>query len=80
MEEREVIVYTTPSCPWCNAVKRYLEERGIPYTEIDVSQDQAAAMEMIQKSGQMGVPVVEIDGEIVIGFDKERLDYLLGLY
>lgn len=80
MEEHEVIVYTTPSCPWCNAVKQYLEERGIPYTEIDVSQDQAAAMEMIRKSGQMGVPVVEIDGEIVIGFDKERLDYLLGLH
>lgn len=80
MDEHEVIVYTTPSCPWCAAVKQYLEERGIPYTEIDVSQDQAAAMEMIRKSGQMGVPVVEIDGEIVIGFDKERLDYLLGLY
>ncbi len=80
MEEREVIVYTTPSCPWCSAVKQYLEERGISYTEIDVSQDQAAAMEMVRKSGQMGVPVVEIDGEIVIGFDKERLDYLLGLH
>jgi len=80
VEEREVIVYTTPSCPWCSAVKQYLEERGISYTEIDVSQDQAAAMEMVRKSGQMGVPVVEIDGEIVIGFDKERLDYLLGLH
>ncbi|MGY4707898.1 glutaredoxin family protein [Candidatus Bipolaricaulota sp. J31] len=80
MEERKVIVYTTPSCPWCNAVKQYLEERGIAYTEIDVSQDQEAAMEMVRKSGQMGVPVVEIDGEIVIGFDKERLDHLLGLH
>jgi len=80
MEEREVIVYTTPNCPWCAAVKQYLEERGISYTEIDVSRDQEAAMEMIRKSGQMGVPVVEIDGEIVIGFDKERLDYLLGLH
>ena len=79
MEEREVIVYTTPSCPWCNAVKQYLEERGIPYTEIDVSQDQAAAMEMIRKSGQMGVPVVEINGEIVVGFDRERISKLLNL-
>ncbi len=78
--DKEVKVYTTPSCPWCAAVKQYLEERGIPYIEIDVSQDQQAALEMIEKSGQMGVPVVEIDGEIVIGFDKERLDYLLGLY
>ena len=78
--DKEVKVYTTPSCPWCQAVKQYLEERGIPYIEIDVSQDQQAALEMIHKSGQMGVPVVEIDGEIVIGFDKERLDNLLGLY
>lgn len=78
--DKEVKVYTTPSCPWCQAVKQYLEERGIPYIEIDVSQDQQAALEMIQKSGQMGVPVVEIDGEIVIGFDKERLDNLLGLF
>jgi glutaredoxin-like YruB-family protein len=80
MEEREVIVYTTPNCPWCSAVKQYLQERGIPYTEIDVSQDQEAATEMIRKSGQMGVPVVEIGGEIVIGFDKDRLDHLLGLH
>ncbi len=78
--DKEVRVYTTPNCPWCAAVKQYLEERDIPYIEIDVSQDQQAALEMIEKSGQMGVPVVEIDGEIVIGFDKERLDYLLELY
>jgi glutaredoxin-like YruB-family protein len=79
MMEREVIVYTTPSCPWCQAVKRYLEERGIPYAEVDVSSDYQAAMEMVQKSGQMGVPVVEIDGEIVVGFDRERIDALVGL-
>jgi glutaredoxin-like YruB-family protein len=78
--DREVIVYTTPTCPWCQAVKRYLEERGIPYEEVDVSTDMEAAMEMIAKSGQQGVPVVEIDGEIVVGFDRERIDALLGLY
>jgi glutaredoxin-like YruB-family protein len=78
--EHEVIVYTTPTCPWCQAVKRYLEERGIPYQEVDVASDMEAAMEMIRKSGQQGVPVVEIDGEIVVGFDRERIDALLGLH
>ncbi len=77
--EHEVIVYTTPTCPWCQVVKRYLEERNIPYREVDVSTDMEAAMEMIRKSGQQGVPVVEIDGEIVVGFDRERIDALLGL-
>jgi len=78
-QEHEVIVYTTPTCPWCEMVKRYLQARGIPYTEIDVSADYNAAMEMVRKSGQTGVPVVEIDGEIVVGFDRERIDQLLGL-
>lgn len=78
--EHEVIVYTTPTCPWCQVVKRYLEERNIPYREVDVSTDMEAAMEMIRKSGQQGVPVVEIDGEIVVGFDRERIDALLGLH
>lgn len=77
--EHEVIVYTTPTCPWCQAVKEYLAERGIPYEEVDVAADTEAAMEMVRKSGQMGTPVVEIDGEIVVGFDRGRLDYLLGL-
>lgn len=77
--EHEVIVYTTPTCPWCQAVKEYLAERGIPYEEVDVAADMEAAMEMVRKSGQMGTPVVEIDGEIVVGFDRGRLDYLLGL-
>ena len=76
----EVIVYTTPSCPWCQALKRYLEERDVPYEEVDVSTNIEAAMEMVEKSGQQGVPVVEIDGEIVVGFDRERIDALLGLY
>lgn len=78
-QEHHVLVYTTPTCPWCQMVKRYLQTRGIPYTEIDVSTDYTAAMEMVRKSGQTGVPVVEIDGEIVVGFDRERIDQLLGL-
>lgn len=75
--EHQVIVYTTPTCPWCQMVKRYLDARGISYAEIDVASDYNAAMEMVQKSGQTGVPVVEIDGEIVVGFDRDRIDLLL---
>ncbi|MFQ6033334.1 MAG: glutaredoxin family protein [Candidatus Bipolaricaulia bacterium] len=75
----EVAVYTTPGCQWCAAVKRFLEEHNIEYTEYNVADDPSKAEEMIQKSGQMGVPVVEIDGEIVIGFDRPRLEELLGL-
>ena len=75
----EVIIYSTPTCPWCQVAKRYLDGRGIAYTEVDVSADHQAAMEMVRKTGQQGVPVIEVDGEFVIGFDKARLDALLGL-
>jgi len=75
----KVKIYTTPTCPFCFLAKEYLKEKGIEFEEIDVSKNEAAAMEMIQKSGQMGVPVIEIDGQIVVGFDKEKIDELLGL-
>lgn len=75
----EVDVYSAPACPWCSRVKQFLEEHGIEYTEYDVAEDPAKAEEMIQKTGQMGVPVTDIDGEIVIGFDQARLQELLGL-
>ncbi|MCR4405289.1 MAG: glutathione S-transferase N-terminal domain-containing protein [Candidatus Acetothermia bacterium] len=75
----EVKVYSTPTCPWCSRVKQFLDERNIPYEEYNVAEDMARAQEMVQKSGQMGVPVIEVDGEIVIGFDRPRLEELLGL-
>jgi glutaredoxin-like YruB-family protein len=75
----EVKVYTTPTCPWCMRVKQFLDERNIPYEEYNVAEDPIRAEEMIQKSGQMGVPVIEVDGEIVVGFDRPRLEELLGL-
>ncbi len=75
----EVIVYTTPTCPWCQATKEYLRAREIDFEEVDVSADPAAAQEMIEKSGQMGTPVVDIDGEIVVGFNKPEIDRLLDL-
>ena len=75
----KVKIYTTPACPFCLMAKEYLTSRGIEFEEIDVSKDEKAAQEMIQKSGQMGVPVIEIDGKIVVGFDKEKIDELLNL-
>ncbi len=69
----KIKVYSTPSCPYCNMTKEFLREHNIEFEDIDVSQDQAAAMEMVQKSGQMGVPVIDIDGEIIIGFDLPRI-------
>lgn len=72
-----VIVYSTPTCPFCKKVKTYLQEHQIVFTDIDVMGDQEQAAEMIKKSGQMGVPVVDFDGEIVIGFDEKKLKELI---
>lgn len=72
-----VKVYSTPSCPWCTVAKKYLSSKNIPYQDVDVSRDREAAMEMIQKSGQRGVPVIDIDGEIIVGFDQGRIDTLI---
>jgi len=72
-------IYSTPSCPYCVALKEFLTERKIDFEEIDVSRDEKAAGEMIQKSGQLGVPVIDIDGEIIVGFDKEKISKTLNL-
>ncbi len=70
-------IYSTPTCPFCKQVKAFFDEKGVEYTDIDVMHDQEKAAEMIHKSGQMGVPVIDIDGEIVVGFDQKRLKELL---
>lgn len=74
-----VKVYTSNTCPWCTKVKNYLKKNKIKYNEVNISMDRMAAMEMVRKSGQMGVPVVEINGRIIVGFDKDEIDRLLGL-
>ena len=74
-----VIVYSTTMCPWCHRAMDYLKEKGVEFTHYDVSADMEKAQEMIEKSGQRGVPVIDIDGTIVVGFDKARIDQLLGL-
>jgi glutaredoxin-like YruB-family protein len=77
--QKRVVVYSTPSCPWCNRLKQYLRENNIKFRDIDVSKDQKAAEEMVKRSGQQGVPQADINGQIVIGFDKKKIDKLLGL-
>lgn len=74
-----VIVFSTPNCPYCNMAKRYLRERGIRFRDVDVSRDPAAARDMVRRSGQQGVPVIDINGKIVVGFDRARINQLLGL-
>ncbi len=75
----DIKVYSTSTCPYCVKVKDYLKSNNIEYTDYDVSADKAKLDEMIQKSGQMGVPVVEIDEKIIIGFDKNEIDKILGI-
>lgn len=73
----DVKIYTTPTCGYCHQAKRFLSERVVKYTEYDVSHDRAAAEEMVRLTGHMGVPVIVVDGQVVIGFDRPRLEYLL---
>lgn len=74
-----VKVYSTPTCPYCHLAKQFLAENKIEFEDIDVSVNQQAAEEMIQKSGQMGVPVLDINGTLVVGFDKTKIKQLLNL-
>lgn len=72
-------VYSTPGCPWCNVAKDFFKSHHLDFEDIDVSLNEKAAQEMIKKSGQMGVPVIEIDDKIVIGFNKPVLEEILGI-
>ena len=76
---KNVKVYSTPTCPFCIRTKQFLKDNNIVFQDYDVSSDQVKAEEMIKKSGQMGVPVLDIEGEIIIGFDKEKIKQALGI-
>lgn len=76
-QQKRVTVYSTPSCSWCTTLKRHLDQHGINYREIDVSKDQKAAEAMSKKSGQQGVPQTDINGQMIVGFDKNRINTLL---
>lgn len=72
-----VKVYSTPTCPYCIRAKDYLKQKNIQFANIDVSADKAGLDEMVKASGQMGVPVIVVDAEVIVGFDRERIEELL---
>jgi len=78
--QKRVTVYSTPSCSWCNTLKTHLKKNGIRFRDVDVSKDQKAAEAMVARSGQQGVPQTDINGEIIVGFDKNRINTLLGIH
>jgi len=75
----QITIYTTPWCQYCKAAKEYFKSKGFEWSEVDVAQDPTKAQEMINKSGQLGVPVIDIDGKIVVGFDKQKINQYLGV-
>jgi glutaredoxin-like YruB-family protein len=75
---KSVIVYSTPTCPWCVRAKQFLKENNVTFQDYDVGAEQEKADEMVRKSGQMGVPVIDIEGEIIVGFDKDKIKQALG--
>jgi len=77
MADKKVVIYSTPTCPYCKRAKDYLTQKGIAYTDYNVGEDREKAKEMIQKSKQMGVPVIVVDGEVLVGFNQAKLDSLL---
>jgi glutaredoxin-like YruB-family protein len=78
-KQHKVIVFSTPTCPHCRSAKRYLDKKGIQYTDVDVSRDRRAARDMVRRSGQQGVPQILIDGKLVVGFNRRKIDRLLNL-
>jgi len=74
-----VIVFSTPTCSFCNMAKKYFREKGIRFKDVDVSRDSVAARDMMRRSGQQGVPVIDIGGRIVVGFDRVKIDKYLSL-
>ena len=78
-KQASVTVYSTPTCSWCTRLKNYLKENNIRFRDIDVSKDQKAAEAMVKRSGQQGVPQSLINGQVIVGFDKNKIDKLLGI-
>ncbi|MEO0075885.1 MAG: glutaredoxin domain-containing protein [candidate division WOR-3 bacterium] len=79
MSQPKVIIFTTPTCSFCNAAKRYFREKNIRFTEVDVSRDQKAAMDMYRRTGQMGVPVILINNRPIVGFDVNKINQMLNI-
>lgn len=77
MSSKKVMVYSTSTCPWCDRAKDYLRSKNIDFKELDVANDSQAMGEMIRLSNQMGVPVITVDEEVIVGFNRQRLEALL---
>ncbi|HEY61630.1 MAG: glutathione S-transferase N-terminal domain-containing protein [Anaerolineales bacterium] len=78
-KKTRIIVFSTPSCPHCRSAKKYFRQRGIPFKDVDVSKDKAGARDMVRRSRQNGVPVIDIGGKIIVGFNRTKIDHILGL-
>jgi len=79
MSDKKIQIYTTPGCAYCHMAKEYFKSKSLEYEDIDVFKDVQKRQEMIQETGQMGVPVIKINGKIVIGFNKSKINELLDL-
>lgn len=75
--QKKITVYSTQTCPYCTMAKQYLKGKGVQFSDVDVGRDKNAALEMVKKSGQMGVPVLDIGGKIIVGFDRAKIDSAL---
>jgi glutaredoxin-like YruB-family protein len=78
-KQPRVVIFTTPTCSYCKTAKKYFRQQGIRFKDVDVSRDSAAARDMVRRSGQQGVPVILIGSKVVVGFDRPKIDKLLGL-
>lgn len=74
---KKVIIYSTPTCPYCIYAKEFFKEKGVAFEDVDVSKDHVRATEMVNKSGQMGVPVIDIGGEVIVGFQPDAFEHFL---
>jgi glutaredoxin 3 len=74
-----VIIFSTPTCSFCNMAKQYFRQKGVKFKDVDVSRDPTAARDMVRRSGQQGVPVIDIGGKIVVGFDRIKIEKYLSL-
>ena len=77
LPEKNVKVYSAPTCPWCVKVKQYLKEKGVQFEDYNVAEDRSKLDEMVETTGQYGVPVIVIDGEVIVGFSQARIDQAL---
>ena len=77
--DKNITIFSTPTCHFCHAAKDFLNENNITFTEVDVSTDAEQRQQMIEMTGQMGVPVIKIDNDVVVGFDEAKVKELLGM-